>query len=93
MLAEPVSVFSPNEAREIANAIAVEGLPIWQSVASSPPTPGVQGTKIGTWYLAGTLPDIEGTPLVLALLIEEDNPRLAIEIGQTVLSSALNQIP
>ena len=92
-LDEPVSVFSPDTTREIASAMAVEGLPIWQITASSPPTPGEQVVQTGTWYLAGTLPDIGGTPLVLALLIEQDNPGLAKEIGQTVLSGALNQIP
>ncbi len=38
-LDEPVLVFSPDAAREITNAMAVDGLPIWQSMATSPPTP------------------------------------------------------
>jgi len=92
-LDEPVQVFSPDTAKEIANALAVDGLPIWQIVATSPPPPGETEAQAGTWYLAGTLPDIEGTPLVLALLIEENNPVLAKEIGQNVLSGALNQSP
>ena len=43
-----------------------------------------------TWYLGGTLPATEqGVPLALALVLEENNPAMAAEIGQAVLNAAL----
>ena len=46
-----------------------------------------QGTI--TWYLAGTLPNWLGSPLSLALVLEEDNPEAAREIGLNVFRTAL----
>jgi cell division protein FtsW (lipid II flippase) len=40
-----------------------------------------------TWYLAGSLPNAQGTPLAMALVLEEDNPQLAQEIGQKVMEA------
>jgi cell division protein FtsW (lipid II flippase) len=41
-----------------------------------------------TWYLSGTLPGWQGAPLALALVLEEDNPQLAEQIGQAVMQDA-----
>jgi len=42
-----------------------------------------------TWHLAGTLPDWNGTPLALVILLEENNPLLANAIGESLLDTAL----
>lgn len=42
-----------------------------------------------TWYLAGTLPEWQGPPLALAIVLEEDNPELAEHIGQTLLEETV----
>ena len=57
-------------------------MPIWQSVARAQNEPG----QTISWYLGGTLPDWIGTPVTLALLLEEDEPAQAIEAGQKLLS-------
>lgn len=42
-----------------------------------------------TWYMAGTQPGWDGTPLVVVILLEENNLAFAREIGQTLLTLAL----
>ncbi len=88
---EPVKVIIPEAADLTARSMAVGGSPFWQSIAISPPNTDNQKAT-GIWYLAGTLPEVKGTPLTLALLLEEENPKLAIAIGQSVLQAALGAI-
>jgi cell division protein FtsI/penicillin-binding protein 2 len=40
-----------------------------------------------TWLIAGTLPQSQGTPLALALVLEENNPELAEQISRSLLQS------
>jgi len=80
-LGSPKQVLPEAQAHEIAQAFAGEN-PYW-SFAS-----GADSTLV-TWYLAGTLPDWSGTSLTLVILLEEDNPALAKEIGTGLLKMAL----
>jgi hypothetical protein len=64
-------------------------MPIWQETARASAGEG----RWHTWYLAGTLPGWKGSPMVLALLIEEDNPALAARMGQAVMQAALSLNP
>lgn len=70
-----------------AQALAAEGAPYWQVLAVAPNGPDA----FVTWYLAGTLPDWDGTPLALAVLIEERAPSQAEAIGQELLDIALRR--
>jgi len=90
-LDEPAKVLSPEAANLTARGMAVGNSPFWQSISISPPNTDNQKAT-GIWYLAGTLPEVKGTPLTLALLLEEENPKLAITIGQSVLQAALGII-
>lgn len=56
----------------------------WETVALAETNESVL-----TWYLAGTLPQWGGTPLALALVLEENNPEQASQIGRSVLIQAL----
>jgi membrane peptidoglycan carboxypeptidase len=80
-LADASSVFSSEAANAVALALRVNDLSVWQSVGRAQNAPG----QAITWYLAGVLPDWAGPPAVLALLLEEDNPDRAIQIGQQIL--------
>lgn len=66
--------------------LAVPGLPIWETTAHIYTEDG----QPLTWYLAGTLPSWNGTPYALALILENDSPENALEIGRTVLLSIMN---
>ena len=77
-----------------AQTLASSEMPIWQVVASGKKdTSSALGTSRGytgyTWYLGGTLPEWKGAPLAIAVLLEENNPQLALEIGQSMLQSAM----
>lgn len=43
-----------------------------------------------TWFVAGTPPNWQATPLVVVVALEEDNVRLAEQIGRELLVDAMN---
>jgi hypothetical protein len=64
-------------------ALVSEGNLFWEySSAKTDKTPAI------SWYLAGTLPDWQGTPLAVAVALEEDDPALARWLGRSVLTKA-----
>jgi len=81
---QSTSVFTQEGVAETALLLANPDIPIWETVATARTE---QGTI--TWYLAGTLPNWLGSPLSLALVLEEDNPEAAREIGLNVFRTAL----
>lgn len=85
-LEQSKQVLSEISARLAASDLAVPGQPFWQSVASAQ-----SGEEVLTWFLAGTLPDWQATPLTLVILLEEDDPMLAQEIGQKFMGQILNR--
>ena len=78
-----------------AELLAVPDLPIWRSLAHlGGGAAGQPGLKAGlTWFVAGTLPTWQGSPLVLVLLFEEDTPELANQLGLEILTSILQTGP
>jgi len=80
-LDEPVEALPGPFARETAQAFTDES-PYWShtSITNDPPL---------TWYLSGTLPDWNGTPLALVVLLEEKSPRVAEDIGTQLINTAL----
>jgi cell division protein FtsI/penicillin-binding protein 2 len=65
-------------------SLAVPNSAYWQTVALAH-----SNQEDLTWYIAGTLPQWQGSPLAVALILEEGSPDLAQKIGQTLLNSAL----
>jgi hypothetical protein len=82
---ESKQVFSQPNAEGIANSLADDHLPIWQSISRTPNESG----QVITWYLAGTLPSWTGAPFSLVILLEEDDSDAALAIGQTMMEAAL----
>jgi hypothetical protein len=82
---EKAVVHSPEAAQAITQDLAVESQSIWHStdIASNGPERSV------TWYVAGTMPDWGGMPLAITVLLEENDPALAEQIGQTLLKEAM----
>ncbi|MDX1436885.1 MAG: FtsW/RodA/SpoVE family cell cycle protein [Anaerolineales bacterium] len=77
--------FNQETASDVLGLLALPELPIWETVALASTA---DGDPI-TWYLAGTGPSRQGTPLTLVLVLEEDDPQSALEIGREVLLHAL----
>ena len=85
-LGEPVQALSAQSASSTAKSLMVSGQPFWQASGKGVET---QGHKTITWYLTGTLPGWQGTPLALVIAIEEDNPSFTEYLGQTLMQEAL----
>ena len=50
---------------------------------------GVDG-GLSTWYVGGTTSDWQGSPLAVVVVLEDDNPDLAQEIGQGLLQATIH---
>jgi cell division protein FtsW (lipid II flippase) len=72
-------------ANEAAGSLIVAGESYWAHVgeAESDESPV-------TWFIAGTPPNWQASPLVVVVLLEEHNPRLAQNIGRELLAAAMN---
>ena len=86
-LGEKVQVFPTKAAATATQMLAVAGQPYWQSVSTAFNGPD----QYVTWYVAGTLPGQEGTPLAVVVLLEENNPSQASEIGEALLNAGLKR--
>jgi cell division protein FtsW (lipid II flippase) len=80
---QPVPVFSANVVSHAALQRAIQGKAYWEwsGSARSPQTPI-------TWYVTGTLPNWQGTPLTAVVLIEGNYPFTAQYIGQQLMQAA-----
>ncbi|HEY5670188.1 MAG TPA: FtsW/RodA/SpoVE family cell cycle protein [Anaerolineales bacterium] len=79
------SIFSSEESITKAQALAVESQPVWQITTSAADDAG----QFVSWFVGGTLPEWSGAPLAIAVVLEENNPQLAEEIGRNVLQQAM----
>jgi len=77
---ESQQVFASVNADGVAKLIADDTLPIWHVVSRD---------QNVTWYMAGTLPDWSGVPLSLVVVLEEDQPERAFQIGREMMEAAL----
>jgi hypothetical protein len=80
-----VTVFTPEVAQSNMQALALEDKFIWQTMEVTPNGSG----RFASWYVAGTLPNWSSTPLAIVVLLEENNPALAEQIGLIVLEKAM----
>ena len=79
-------VFSEKNANQAADFLTVSGSSYWESMGryENSATPLI-------WYIGGTLPDWNGTPLAIALVIETNEPLLAQKAGRSLLEFAIQQ--
>ena len=79
-----LEVFSPDQAGAGVDTLLAKEKPYWEHVSV------LKGGEKGfSWYLGGTLPNWAGTPLTLVILLEEDNPTLAKQIGRELMDAVL----
>jgi cell division protein FtsI/penicillin-binding protein 2 len=81
----PKTALPADTASAAAKLLAVSGTPFWQVVGQSS-----LGQQHYVWVVGGTLPGSQGSPLALALLLENGNPENAQQIGQKILIAAQN---
>jgi hypothetical protein len=85
LASEAVQVVSPDSTVNRLKMLTVPGENFWETTTS---TQDDDGTGI-TWFLGGTAPSSETTPLALALVLEETNPELAKVLGEEILGAAI----
>ncbi len=76
---------TPAQADQAAAANLEKGRSYWSHIGRAS---GKEGPV--TWFIAGTPPNWQGTPLAVVVLLEEDNERQAQWIGQELLTDAMN---
>lgn len=66
-------------------ALSSSEIPGWEITSSAE-------TETGPfdWYIAGTMPGWKGTPIVLAVALENSTPAIAQTIGRTMFNSTVN---
>ncbi len=84
-LGTPVEAIRASAADETAQSLAVDGESYWAHVGQAK-----SDESSVTWYIAGTPPNWQASPLVVVVLIEEDNVKLAQQIGRELLVDAMN---
>lgn len=83
-LGQTSEIFPPSVANQLALHLAAQNQTYWEwsGFAQS-------GQEISSWYLGGTLPNWQGSPLAVVILIEGKNPLLAKGIGQKLIQAAI----
>jgi cell division protein FtsW (lipid II flippase) len=84
-LGTPMEAMQASAADKTAQSLIVDGESYWAHVgqANSDESPV-------TWFIAGTPPNWQASPMVVVVLLEEDNVRLAQRIGTELLVDAMN---
>jgi hypothetical protein len=82
-LAQPIKVFPVTSVTKTVQGLMITGQPFWQWNGQAG-----QDNKAFTWSIAGTLPDWQGAPLSIAVLLEKTDLGMAAHISQTLLEEA-----
>lgn len=83
-LGTPIEAVDAAAADEAAKAFLPEGQNYWSHRASA-----TEKENSVTWFIAGTLPNWQASPLVVVVLLEEDNPEITQRIGQELIVDAM----
>jgi cell division protein FtsW (lipid II flippase) len=82
--AQPHPIFPASASEQAAQTLQVSQKPYWESMGRLE-----SSTAPLAWYLGGTLPNWQGTPFAIVVVIETDNPELARQAGRGILESAI----
>jgi cell division protein FtsW (lipid II flippase) len=84
-LGTPVEAIESSAADETAQSLIVDGESYWAHVSQAK-----SDESSVTWFIGGTPPNWQASPMVVVVLLEEDNVRLAGRIGKELLVDAMN---
>jgi len=82
---KPEPVLSSSVSRQIVQDLAAGNQLIWHNLQRV----NDENNNTTTWYLGGTLPDWQGSPLAVVVVLEEDDASLAQQIGDALLQSTM----
>ena len=80
----PLQCLPVDGAKQMAESLSENGKPFWEYNGTNP-----DKTQPLTWYMAGTLPNWSGSPLAVVVVLEENAPALARNIGNAVLQKSI----
>jgi hypothetical protein len=83
-LTQPIKAFPVSSVTATVKGLMITGQPFWQWNGHA-----VKDNKTYTWSIAGTLPDWQGAPLSIAVLLEKTDLGLAAHISQALLETAI----
>jgi hypothetical protein len=83
-LGTPFKAVEEAEAEEAAGSFIQQGHNYWSYTGQA-----TEKDSAVTWFIAGTPPNWQASPLVVVVLLEEDNMKLAQRIGQELLVDAM----
>jgi cell division protein FtsW (lipid II flippase) len=81
----PIEAIQPSVAEEAVAPYIQAGNNYWSHIGQAQ-----DSESSVTWFIGGTLPTWQASPLAIAVLLEEDNPREAGRIGNELLLDAMN---
>lgn len=81
---QPQVIFSAQGANMAAETLQSADNPFWESMGRIE-----SGDNPLIWYLGGTLPNWQGTPVAIVVITETDNPSIAQETGRGILNVAI----
>lgn len=83
-LGTPFKAVEAAAAEEAAGSFIQQGHNYWSHTGQA-----TEKDSAVTWFIAGTPPNWQASPLVVVVLLEEENVRLAQQIGQELLVDAM----
>jgi len=84
-LGVPIEAIQPSDVKEAIEPYIASGNNFWSHTAQA-----VDDESRITWFIAGTPPNWQSTPLVVVVVLEKSDPRLAQRIGRELLNDAMN---
>jgi len=89
-LGQTDKIFSPQSTVKTTELLSNDESPFWNVIATVKSNPrNKKEDKTTTWYITGTMPSMQTNPIVLVIVLEEDNPNLAREIGKEIIEAAI----
>ena len=84
-LGMPIEAIQASAGDETASSYLVESQSYWQHVGLAQ-----ESESYVTWFIGGTPPNWQATPLVVVVILEENNKRMAERIGRELLIDAMH---
>jgi hypothetical protein len=84
-LGTPVEAIPTSTADAAAESMRVDGQSYWAYIGQAE-----SDESSLTWFIGGTPPNWQASPLVAVVLLEEENESLADDIGRELLTAAMN---
>ncbi len=81
----PLEAIQPEAADDASTVFVQQGDSFWSHLGNAD-----EDDRSVTWFLAGTPANWQGTPFVVVVLVEEDNPRLVERIGRELIVDAMS---